>query len=185
MAVSKNFVVKNGIEVNENLIVADSITNRVGVGSTTPNATLDVKGKVASNTATITDQFIVGSSGTVFNVYSNEANIVGGGDTVIIGGKTSIDNSLTVEQLATFKSSVVIDSAATLRLPVGATTERPSPAEIGQIRYNNTLNTFEGYGGGNVWNSLAGLRDVDSDTFIIAESIPSADEDILYIYNTY
>ena len=183
MAVSKNFVVKNGIEVNENLIVADSITNRVGVGSTTPNATLDVKGKVASNTATITDQFIVGSSGTVFNVYSNEANIVGGGDTVIIGGKTSIDNSLTVEQLATFKSSVVIDSAATLRLPVGATTERPSPAEIGQIRYNNTLNTFEGYGGGNVWNSLAGLRDVDSDTFIIAESIPSADEDILYIYN--
>ena len=51
MAVSKNFVVKNGIEVNENLIVADSITNRVGVGSTTPNATLDVKGKVASNTA--------------------------------------------------------------------------------------------------------------------------------------
>ena len=103
MAVSKNFVVKNGIEVNENLIVADSITNRVGVGSTTPNATLDVKGKVASNTATITDQFIVGSSGTVFNVYSNEANIVGGGDTVIIGGKTSIDNSLTVEQLSYFQ----------------------------------------------------------------------------------
>lgn len=183
MAVSKNFVVKNGIEVNENLIVADSITNRVGVGSTTPNATLDVKGKVASNTATITDQFIVGSSGTVFNVYSNEANIVGGGDTVIIGGKTSIDNSLTVEQLATFKSSVIIDSNATLRLPVGATTERPSPAAIGQIRYNNTLNTFEGYGAGNVWNSLAGLRDIDSDTFIIAESTPSADEDILYIYN--
>ena len=183
MAVSKNFVVKNGIEVNENLIVADSITNRVGVGSTTPNATLDVKGKVASNTATITDQFIVGSSGTVFNVYSNEANIVGGGDTVIIGGKTSIDNSLTVEQLTTFKSSVIIDSNATLRLPVGATTERPSPAAIGQIRYNNTLNTFEGYGAGNVWNSLAGLRDIDSDTFIIAESTPSADEDILYIYN--
>ena len=182
-AVNKNFVVKNGIEVNENLIVADSITNRVGVGSTTPNTTLDVKGTTTTNRATVKDQFIVGTSGTVFNVFSNEANTVGSGDTVIIGGKTSIDNSLTVEQLATFKSSVIIDSNATLRLPVGATTERPVPAEIGQIRYNDDLNTFEGYGSGNVWNSLAGLRDIDADTFIIAESTPSADEDILYIYN--
>lgn len=171
------------MEVNQDLIVADPITNRVGIGSTTPNATLDVKGTTNSNRINITDQFIVGSSGTVFNVFSNEANTVGSGDTVIIGGKTSIDNTLTVEQLATFKSSVVIDSNATLRLPVGATTERPSPAEIGQIRYNDDLNTFEGYGSGNVWNSLAGLRDIDSDTYIIAESTPSADEDILYLYN--
>ena len=34
MAVDKNFVVKNGIEVNSNLIIADANTKKVGIGST-------------------------------------------------------------------------------------------------------------------------------------------------------
>ena len=46
MAVNKNFVVKNGIEVATNLIVADPINNRVGLGTTAPEALLDVRGPV-------------------------------------------------------------------------------------------------------------------------------------------
>ncbi len=183
MAVNKNFVVKNGIEVNDDLIVANALTNRVGIGSTTPGSTLDIIGETKTNTARVVNQLIVGTSGTVFNVFSNEDNTAGAGDTVTIGGKVNIDNTLTVTGLTTFRNSVIIDSDATLQLPVGATTERPSPSAIGQIRYNNDLNTFEGYGSGNVWNSLAGLRDIDNDTFIIPESSPSSDEDILFIFN--
>ena len=34
MAVNKNFVVKNGLEVNEDLIFASSSLDKVGIGST-------------------------------------------------------------------------------------------------------------------------------------------------------
>ena len=33
MAINKNFVIKNGVQVNTNLIVGDSTTNKVGVGT--------------------------------------------------------------------------------------------------------------------------------------------------------
>ena len=48
MAVDKNFVVKNGIEVNSNLIFADPNEKKVGIGSTGPRFTLDVRGGIAA-----------------------------------------------------------------------------------------------------------------------------------------
>jgi hypothetical protein len=45
MAVNKAFVVKNGLEVAENLIFADN--NKVGIGTTIPDYTLDVRGSIA------------------------------------------------------------------------------------------------------------------------------------------
>ena len=47
MAVNKNFVVKNGLEVDTDLIFADASTNKVGIGSTIPASMLDVKGGIA------------------------------------------------------------------------------------------------------------------------------------------
>ena len=47
MAVNKNFVVKNGLEVDTDLIFADASTDRVGIGSTIPSTALDVKGGIA------------------------------------------------------------------------------------------------------------------------------------------
>ena len=48
MAINKNFVVKNGLEVNTNQIFADSSTGKVGIGSTLPTAVLDVQGGIAA-----------------------------------------------------------------------------------------------------------------------------------------
>ena len=42
MAINKNFVIKNGVQVNTDLIVGDSTLNKVGVGTTTPEYTLHV-----------------------------------------------------------------------------------------------------------------------------------------------
>ena len=74
MAVNKNFVVKNGLEVNENLILANADTGRVGVGTTAPDFELDVNGGIGATTITITgfstftEGIQVGTSGSTFYV---------------------------------------------------------------------------------------------------------------------
>jgi hypothetical protein len=74
MAINKNFVVKNGLEVNTQLIYADADTNNVGIASTQPRVELDVRGGIAaSNTTvagvtTVITELRVGTSGTVFTV---------------------------------------------------------------------------------------------------------------------
>ena len=81
MAVNKNFVVKNGIEVATNLIVADPINNRVGLGTTAPETLLDVRGPVEikdgpsqiaavdiAGITTVREEFNVGVGGTSLTV---------------------------------------------------------------------------------------------------------------------
>ena len=54
MAVDKSFVVKNGLEVNSDLIVADASSKKVGIASTAPRSTLDVRGGIAATDINIT-----------------------------------------------------------------------------------------------------------------------------------
>ena len=74
MAVNKNFVVKNGLEVNQDLFVANATDSFVGVGTSTPNNTLHVFGGIGATDVRITgfSSFIqsvfVGASGTTFAV---------------------------------------------------------------------------------------------------------------------
>ena len=42
MAINKNFVIKNGVEVNTNLLVGDSTLNKVGIATTVPGYTLHI-----------------------------------------------------------------------------------------------------------------------------------------------
>lgn len=46
MAINKNFVIRNGLEVATNLIVANDVTNKIGIGTTNPQYDFDVKGDV-------------------------------------------------------------------------------------------------------------------------------------------
>ena len=47
MGVDKNFVVKNGLEVSENLIYADADAQKVGIGTTSLEYALEVIGDVS------------------------------------------------------------------------------------------------------------------------------------------
>ena len=84
MAVNKNFVVKNGLEVAENLIFADS--DKVGIGSTSPLAKLDVRGNInatdvySSGVTTVATAFNVGTGGTIIAGTTN--GLVGFGTAV-------------------------------------------------------------------------------------------------------
>jgi len=93
MAVNKNFVVKNGLEVDTNLIVADANTNRVGIGTSVPQYTLHVfegTGIGATNIfvtgiTTVINQLRVGTGGTIFSVI---AGPTGTGQSVGVGTAT-------------------------------------------------------------------------------------------------
>jgi hypothetical protein len=71
MAVQKNFSIRNGLEVNEKLLVADSVLDRVGIGSTTPKYTFEVIGGIGATDinilgiSTVLTEFNVGTGGTV------------------------------------------------------------------------------------------------------------------------
>jgi len=79
MAVNKNFVVKNGLEVADDLIVAQS--NKVGIASTEPSATLGVSGGIAAvdglfvGIVTTQSRFEVGVGGTVIAADSDNGRI--------------------------------------------------------------------------------------------------------------
>ena len=62
------------------------------------------------------------------------------------------------------------------KLPVGTTAQRSASPVQGQIRYNSTLSSFEGYSG-SAWGSLGGTIDVDQDTKITTEESAGSDED--------
>ena len=86
MAVNKNFVVKNGLEVNTNLIVADAITDKVGIGTTVPEYTLHVTNSDGSGgigathinvtgVGTFGNELRVGTGGTVFSVIAGPSGV--------------------------------------------------------------------------------------------------------------
>ena len=81
MAVNKNFVVKNGLEVNTQLIRADATTNKVGIASTAPRFELDVAGGIgatdiyAVGVATALEKLQVGSGGQVLTVIAGAAGV--------------------------------------------------------------------------------------------------------------
>ena len=70
-----------------------------------------------------------------------------------------------------------VSATDALRLPSGTTGQRPGSAANGDIRYNSTLTTIEGYANG-AWANLASgdeLKDADADTKVQVEE--SSDED--------
>ena len=54
MTVSKNFVVKNGLEVNTDLILADTTKSSVGIATTSPDYTPHVNGGIGATHLNVT-----------------------------------------------------------------------------------------------------------------------------------
>jgi hypothetical protein len=75
---------------------------------------------------------------------------------------------------------VTITGTNALILPVGTTAQR-APNVQGGVRFNTTTSSFEGYDGAN-WGSLGGVKDVDQDTYIIAETSAGNDDDTLTFF---
>jgi hypothetical protein len=73
-----------------------------------------------------------------------------------------------------------VSGVGAMKIPVGSNSQRPTDAK-GLIRYNTDNSTFEGCDGSN-WGSLGGVKDVDGDTYISAETSAGANNDEIQIY---
>lgn len=75
MSIQKNFVIKNGLEVDTNLIVADAQTNKVGIGTTVPQYTLHVNGGIGATDLKVTG--ISTLNNIVLDGYLNAGGTIG------------------------------------------------------------------------------------------------------------
>lgn len=130
MAVNKNFVVKNGLEVDTNTLFVDSANNRVAIGTTVPTASLDVRGKILSDSqveswvgkfvgivtagavgvTTLTYSVGTGSSTKLGRANAEEINVTAGFSTFLSASATDI----IVATGSTFSKDLSVGAAATV-----------------------------------------------------------------------
>ena len=195
--------------VNANAGIAVD-TNKFTVADTTGNTliggTLGVSGESTLASAKVSDLtnnriVIAGSAGAI----EDDANLTFDGTTftavsatqltgvATVTGQLNVDNvrtdGNTISTLGT-NTNLVLDPIGTgyvtitgtngFVIPVG-TNAQQGPNVAGAIRYNSENTQFEGYSGSN-WSSLGGVRSVDGQTFIIAETSPGNSDDTLHFY---
>ncbi len=83
-----------------------------------------------------------------------------------VGGGVGLYHTITGGTATTIRVGTTTEGAdiigtGALRIPVGNSGFRPSSAEQGDIRYNTTINTFEGYDG-TAWGGLGGGTEIDT-----------------------
>jgi hypothetical protein len=141
-------------------------------GAANFDSTVQVDGDVNIDGGDLTT---TASTFNLINANATTANIAGAATAVNIGASTG---TLTVNNAQT-----VFDSTDSIQIPVGTTAQRDGTPVAGQIRYNSTLSSFEGYGPGDAWGSLGGVKDVDGDTYLLTEVSAGSDEDTFEFYN--
>ena len=97
MAVDKDFVIRNGIQVNENLIYADANSDKIGIGTTTPDKKLVIIGDTE-----VSKRLAVGTTITAQRLVTTGVSTSNTGLDVGIGG--------TVLTSSTFTKKVGINS---------------------------------------------------------------------------
>ena len=107
MGVNKNFVVKNGFEVNTDLILADADNNKVGIGTSVPTTLLHVNGGIAAthvnvSGVTTVNTLVLDGAVTIGNTYgrSNQFLVSNGSGGVSWGDLPELRVSASFEATA-------------------------------------------------------------------------------------
>jgi len=127
MAVNKNFVVKNGLEVDTNTLFVDSANNRVAIGTTVPTATLDVRGKILTNS----------------QVDSWNANFIG----IVTAGAVGVTTMTTLDAVVTGFSTLGLANATSLNVTTGFSTVQSLTADDITVSIGATVSKDLNVGG--------------------------------------
>ena len=126
MAVNKNFVIKNGIEVAENLVFASSDLEKVGIGSTVPRIELDVRGGIACTNlnsagvgtfATLHVLGITTTQGLGVNGVSTFTGSIDANAGLDVDGQSDLDE-LQVAGVSTFSASANFNASVDINATV-------------------------------------------------------------------
>ena len=152
-------------------VVARTLTSTAGISITNPaglagNPVISPASKLADiqNLATTGILAVVGGTTVV------DRNIVGTGSQITVtGGDGSANPTISISP------SPVLPGTGSVTIPTGTTAQRPG-ALAGQLRFNSTLNVFEGQNNSGVWQTLAlggGVTSVGSGTGLTGGPITS------------
>jgi hypothetical protein len=107
----------------------------------------------------------------------NSAEVITGNLRIAGNSITATNTNGNIELTPNGTGVVKVNGTQSLLIPVGSNAQRPTAA-TGQIRYNTDLGRFEGYNG-TVWAQLGGISDVDQNTYILPESTPNANDNLM------
>ena len=104
MAVQKNFKITNGLEVNNNLIFADTNSGKVGIATTVANNTLSVNGGIGATSLNVTG--ITTINNLVINGTVSAGNTIGSTDQYL----ASIGTGVTWKNVVAPRSSTIYEA---------------------------------------------------------------------------
>ena len=162
MAVNKNFVVKNGLEVNTNLILADAATDKVGIGTTVPGYTLDVAGGIGA-----TSVYAAGFSTFIGDVKigSAQTTLTAIGNSVGVGTDTPFYLLDVRSAVSTGATSLYVKGDARITGNLDVTGDISYDEVTGRNLYITGLSTFVGLSSAQEVRVGAGLSVVGVSTF--------------------
>ena len=143
----------------------------IGVGAQDAHVFADaVAGDVSVVSSTSNQRLLFGTT------------IDGPSDLRVTRSHVTVSRRLGVGSSASPRVALDVVAKDAIALPVGCNSDRPAQPSVGFIRYNDEIQSFEGYGAGGAWSSLGGVTDVNKDTFISAEVYPGCNDDSLKFY---
>ncbi len=157
---------------------ADKIDVNAGTGLSilTGNFNIGTTLQVENSTGNLTTSGVLKSTGSI---NSNDQLIIQDNKIYSTSG-----NDIEIEP-AGIKQTKVISTSAFV-IPAGSTDQRPIESESydGAIRFNSETNQYEGYSTtSSAWSSLGGVRDLDGNTFILAEENVGVNDNTLWFFN--
>lgn len=181
----------NDVLVNSSLESQELVSNTLRINSISSDDNL----VQILNSSSISGNLSVGSS---FSILGSSGNLTTSG-VLKTTNTLNVDDSYLINEnsISTTASKDLvlspaggriakINSQSALVIPAGITSQRP-PSPLGQngaIRFNTDTNQYEGYSeSSSSWSSLGGVRDLDGNTFILAEESVGLNDNTLWFYN--